>query len=212
MNHMQSYRKQKAGIARGAIFIFVIFFFTMSFSVSTDSFAQRPIPVPIVANECGDGKDNDGDTKIDKSDPQCISGIWCENGEKTLDCKKKATGDDTGATGTGDDTGATCTNQPCIDGDSKGFPLRVKLNNPLKVDTIREAIKLFMDAVVKIAIPFIVVFFIWSGLKFILAQGNPEAIKKAKTMFWYTVIGTLLILGAWGITNAIVGTINAIAS
>ena len=92
------------------------------------------------------------------------------------------------------------------------FPLMIKLKNPLKVNTIQEAIKLFMDAVVKIAIPFIVVFFIWSGISFILAQGKPEAITKAKNMFWYTVIGTLLILGAWTITDAIVGTINSFAS
>ena len=64
----------------------------------------------------------------------------------------------------------------------------------------------------KIALPFIVVFFIWSGLSFILARGNPEGIKKAKNMFLYTIIGTLLILGAWAITNAIIGTVNTITS
>lgn len=90
--------------------------------------------------------------------------------------------------------------------------LKIKLNNPLKVNDLQGAIKLFMDAVIKIAIPFIVVFFIWSGLQFILAQGNPIKIATAKKMFWYTVIGTLLILGAWAITDAIVGTINSIAS
>lgn len=92
------------------------------------------------------------------------------------------------------------------------FAIPIKLKNPLKVNTIQEAIKLFMDAVVKIAIPFIVVFFIWSGISFILARGNPTDITKAKNMFWYTVIGTLLILGAWAITDAIVGTINSFAS
>lgn len=98
-----------------------------------------------------------------------------------------------------------------ITGQSTDFPLQVKLENPLKVKTIQGAIKLFMDAVVKIAIPFIVVFFIWSGISFILAQGNATKITAAKNMFWYTVIGTLLILGAWAITDAIVGTINSIA-
>jgi hypothetical protein len=91
-----------------------------------------------------------------------------------------------------------------------GFKLNVKINNPLKVDTIEGAIKLFMDAVLRIAIPFIVVFFIWSGLSFVLARGNPKKIETAKNMFWYTIIGTLLILGAWTITNAIIGTVNSI--
>jgi hypothetical protein len=95
---------------------------------------------------------------------------------------------------------------------STDLPLKIKLNNPLKVDTVQDAVKVFMDAVIKIAIPFIVVFFIWSGLQFILAQGNPKKLETAKHMFWYTVIGTLLILGAWAITDAIVGTVNSIAS
>lgn len=95
-------------------------------------------------------------------------------------------------------------------GQATGFLLDVKLQNPLKVSTIGDAIKFFMTTLLKIAIPFIVVFFIWAGLKFILARGKPEEITKAKNMFWYTIIGTLLILGAYTITNAIIGTINSV--
>lgn len=95
-------------------------------------------------------------------------------------------------------------------GNSSGFNLDVKLENPLKVDTVEEAIKFFVNTLIKIAIPFIVIFFIWSGLKFILAQGNPTKVAEAKKMFWYTIIGTLLILGAWTITNAIIGTVNTL--
>ena len=107
------------------------------------------------------------------------------------------------------DTKVDCSKVDC-NSQNTGFKLQVRLKNPLKVDTIAEAIKLFMDIVLKIALPFIIVFFIWSGLKFILALGNPTKIKDAKNMFWYTIIGTLLILGAWTITNAIIGTVNAL--
>lgn len=99
---------------------------------------------------------------------------------------------------------------PNPSGQATGFLLDVKLQNPLKVSTIGDAIKFFMTTLLKIAIPFIVVFFIWAGLKFILARGKPEEITKAKNMFWYTIIGTLLILGAYTITNAIIGTINSV--
>ncbi len=88
----------------------------------------------------------------------------------------------------------------------------VGLKNPLKVNTITDAVALFMNIILKIALPLIVIFFIWSGLEFVLALGNPEKIKKAKNMFWYTIIGTFLILGAWTITNAIIGTINTITT
>ncbi|MBP9701269.1 MAG: hypothetical protein KBD54_02645 [Candidatus Pacebacteria bacterium] len=93
-----------------------------------------------------------------------------------------------------------------------GFKLDIRLQNPLKVNTIQDAVKFFVNTLVKIAIPFIVIFFIWAGFKFILAQGNPTKVGEAKKMFWYTIIGTLLILGAWTITNAIIGTVNSIIS
>ncbi len=148
-------------------------------------------------SQCGDGFDNDGDKLIDTNggeidgkkvgkDPQCTTGAKCENGLPAMPC--------TAAPASG----------------ASDFHLNVRINNPLKVDTIEGAIKLFMDAILRIAIPFIIIFFIWSGLSFILARGNPEKIKTAKKMFWYTIIGTLLILGAWTITNAIIGTVNSI--
>jgi hypothetical protein len=110
------------------------------------------------------------------------------------------------------DGGGGTKNPPAPGTQSTDLPLKIKLDNPLKVNTVQDAIRVFMDAVIKIAIPFIVVFFIWSGLQFILAQGNSKKLEDAKRMFWYTIIGTLLILGAWAITDAIVGTVNSIAS
>lgn len=113
--------------------------------------------------------------------------------------------------------GAPCpglSGAPCTETNSKnsGFNLDIKISNPLKVNTIQDAIKLFVNAVVRLAIPVIVIFFLWSGLRFIFARGNPTEVGKAKNMFFYTVIGTLLILGAWTITNAIIGTVNSITN
>lgn len=95
---------------------------------------------------------------------------------------------------------------------ASGFALAVKIDNPLKVNTIGEAVALLVRTIIKLALPVIVLFFIWSGLKLILAMGNEREITKAKDMFFYTVIGTLLILGAWTITNVIIGTVNTIAN
>lgn len=107
----------------------------------------------------------------------------------------------------------SATNDPGVKGvktSGDSFKLNIKFSNPLKVDTIQDAIKLFVNGIVRIAIPIIVIFFLWSGLSFVLALGNPTKIEKAKNTFFYTVIGTLLILGAWTITNAIIGTVNSI--
>jgi len=107
---------------------------------------------------------------------------------------------------------APASTTPNTSSSSSGFLLSVKLQNPLKVSTIGDAVKFFVNTLIKIAIPVIVVFFLWAGLKFILAQGNQAELTKAKNIFWYTIIGTLLILGAWTITNAIIGTVNSLVS
>lgn len=107
-------------------------------------------------------------------------------------------------------TGGGTTSGTFGNGSEPSFNLNIKLNNPLKVDTIQDAVKLFVNGVVRLAIPVLVLFYIWAGISFIFARGNPEKIKRAKDMFFYTIIGTLLILGAWAITNAIIGTINSI--
>lgn len=101
-----------------------------------------------------------------------------------------------------------CTGSGCTT--ATGFTLPIRLQNPLKVDNITDAIKLFMNIILKIALPFIILFFMWAGLQYILALGKPDKIKEAHKMFRYTIIGTLLILGAWTITNAIIGTINSL--
>lgn len=159
-----------------------------------------PVPLP---SECADGIDNDKDGGVDKlgrtdgnnnypADKQClVNGAVCENG--TQSCIKNIN---------------TENNKPASS--ASDFELQVRINNPLKVDSIEGAIQLFMNAVLRIALPFIIIFFIWSGFSFVLARGNPEKVKTAKNMFWYTIIGTLLILGAWTITNAIIGTVNSI--
>jgi hypothetical protein len=109
-------------------------------------------------------------------------------------------------------TSTPCEGAGCQTSQPTDFHLNVKLNNPLKVDSIQGAIQLFMNTVVKVAIPFIIVFFIFAGFKFILARGNPTELQTAKKMFFYTLLGALLIFGAWAITNAIVGTINSISA
>lgn len=129
----------------------------------------------------------------------------------------QGTPSDSGAKKVPSDSGVICTGGKCPqvanpNAQNSGFNLDIKISNPLKVNTIQDAIKLFVNAVVRLAIPVIVIFFLWSGLRFIFARGNPTEVGKAKNMFFYTVIGTLLILGAWTITNAIIGTVNSITN
>lgn len=102
-----------------------------------------------------------------------------------------------------------CTSGNCTQ--TQNQPLNIHLENPLQgISTIPEAVNKILSVVIRIALPIIIVMFIWSGILFIFAQGNDKKLGEAKNIFFYTIIGTLLILGAWTITNAIVGTVNSI--
>ncbi len=91
------------------------------------------------------------------------------------------------------------------------FIYTTHIENPLGhdfefIDFLR---KLFSN-MVKIAIPFLVIFIIYSGFLFVEAQGNEEKLAVAKKNFLYVIIGATLILSAWMIANALKGTVQQI--
>lgn len=78
------------------------------------------------------------------------------------------------------------------------------IKNPLKYDTFGGLIKGFSDLVTKIGIPIATVFIIWSGLLFVTARGNEDQLKKAKSTFYWTILGTAILVGAYALASAIV--------
>lgn len=67
--------------------------------------------------------------------------------------------------------------------------------------------KLFSNFV-KIALPFMIVFMVYSGFLFVEARGNAEKLSKARKNFMYVIIGALLILSAWTIALMLKGTVQ----
>lgn len=55
-----------------------------------------------------------------------------------------------------------------------------------------------------------VFFIIYSGFLFVKAQGKPEEIEKAKTVFFWSVIGTAVLLGATAVADIIKGTVSSV--
>lgn len=82
--------------------------------------------------------------------------------------------------------------------------------NPLQFDTIDELLVAILRAVILIAFPIIVLFLVLSGFKFITAQGNPQAIAEARKLFFFTLVGALLVLGAQALSYAIKETVDAL--
>jgi len=88
--------------------------------------------------------------------------------------------------------------------------LYAQFPNPIAAPTIGALIQALLRGVVAIATPFVVLFLMYSGWKFVTAAGNEEKLTKAKETFMYTLLGGVVVLGAYAIALAIEGTVNAL--
>ena len=83
----------------------------------------------------------------------------------------------------------------------------IELKNPLGVTSIADFVSKALKVMVMVALPIISLFVVYSGFLFVLAQGKPEDLAKARMNFLYVIIGAVLILGAWVIASIIGGTV-----
>ena len=88
------------------------------------------------------------------------------------------------------------------------------ISNPLgdKYDTIPKFIEAIINIVLVVGIPILVLAIIYAGFLFVKAQGNSGELEIAKRTLLYTVIGGVLLLGAFVIANAIGKTVEDIKS
>lgn len=78
------------------------------------------------------------------------------------------------------------------------------LQNPLgQTTTFGAVVEKLAQAITTIGIPVAGIFIIYSGFLFVSARGSDEQLNKAKTTFFWTVVGTILIVGAWAIARAL---------
>lgn len=82
------------------------------------------------------------------------------------------------------------------------------LTNPLRVDTLREFLDLLLGVIVQIGWPLVVLAIIWTGFLFVKGQGNEEKLRVAKNAFVWTVVGALIVLGAFAIATFVEGTVE----
>ncbi len=84
----------------------------------------------------------------------------------------------------------------------------VKLQNPLKVDSVEEVIYLGIDILIYIGILYAVFAIIFTGFKFVLAQGNPKEIEDAKKKFTYIIIGLAVLISSKVIVTIVQNTLK----
>jgi hypothetical protein len=92
--------------------------------------------------------------------------------------------------------------------------LPTQLCNPLlsKYDTLCKVLEGLINLVTEIGAIIAVILIIWTGFKFITAQGNTSKLSEAKKAFYTTIIGTAVLLGASVIAQIIVKTVFSITN
>jgi len=89
-----------------------------------------------------------------------------------------------------------------------------QLDNPLGpgMNNIADLVKAVANILFKIGFLVAGIFIILSGMKFVTARGNPEELKKAKSMFMWTILGTAVLLGAIVIIEVIQATVEGLGA
>lgn len=83
---------------------------------------------------------------------------------------------------------------------------QIRFPNPIKATSFPELIDSLTTAVIQIAIPFAIVVIMIAGFRFLLAssRGDQAGIGKARQLFWWTLIGTAIVVGASALAKAVI--------
>lgn len=85
------------------------------------------------------------------------------------------------------------------------------LMNPLgEGTTLATFMSRLLQLVVQIGFPVIVLYIIFIGFKFVQASGKPEELAKVRDMFFWALVGSLIVLGAQALVIAINATVEAL--
>ena len=84
--------------------------------------------------------------------------------------------------------------------------------NPIASKDIYALVSSILSFVVKIGAVVVVFYIIYAGLQFVMAQGSEDKISKAKTTFFWTIIGALILLGAMTLSNVVCNTANQLGA
>lgn len=90
-----------------------------------------------------------------------------------------------------------------------GWPVEV-IDNPLQVSDLNNFVVGLLNALIKIGIPVMVVFLVYSGLRLVMARGNEKELEDAKKNLLWVIIGAAILLGGWTIVKVLKGTFDEI--
>ena len=85
--------------------------------------------------------------------------------------------------------------------------------NPLGATTLSVFVTDVLKLITTTVGPIIVILMlVYTGFKFVWAQGKEEEIKKAREMLLWTIVGALILLGAVAISQGLQATVSGLSS
>lgn len=84
------------------------------------------------------------------------------------------------------------------------------LRNPISSNTIAELLGKLLDLFVQIGVVVVTMGIIYAGFIYVTARGDKGKIAKAHTAFYWTIIGSAVVLGAFAIVRVISDTIRGV--
>jgi len=82
--------------------------------------------------------------------------------------------------------------------------------NPIRFDNLRDFLVAILNVIVQISFPIIVLAIIYTGFLFVSARGAPDKLTRAKSALAWTLVGSIIVLGAFVLANGIKGTVDEI--
>jgi hypothetical protein len=83
------------------------------------------------------------------------------------------------------------------------------LQNPLKAKNVTDLLFSLVDILIFLGVIVAVFMFVFIGFKFVMAQGNSDALKEARQWFLYAVIGTAILISSKVIVEGIKNTLTS---
>lgn len=82
--------------------------------------------------------------------------------------------------------------------------------NPIGFNTLKDFLLALLKVIITLAFPIIVLAVVYTGFLFVTSRGSEEKLKTAKKALVWTLIGAMIVLGAFVIANAIKETVDDI--
>mgnify|MGYP001594668895 CR=1 FL=1 len=76
--------------------------------------------------------------------------------------------------------------------------------NPIQATSFDQVVLGFAKLLAQVGLPIAAIFLVWSGFLFVTARGDDKKLTDAKNTFYWTILGTALIVGAYAIATAVV--------